>query len=71
MNDERFIAVHKEFTRDHKVISTLAYKSEEGAPLEEVQAWCDQVNAKGFNYRPYLIDEFLPLAPLMKPKERR
>ena len=52
-DDQRYVAIHKEFTRDHVVVSTFAFQSWEGDTLEECQQWCDKANANGCNYKPY------------------
>lgn len=54
-----WVAVHKEFTRDHTVLTTTV------SPFDterEAQAWCDDANKDyRFNYKPY------PVQPEVRP----
>uniref|UniRef100_A0A6H1ZNJ3 Uncharacterized protein n=1 Tax=viral metagenome TaxID=1070528 RepID=A0A6H1ZNJ3_9ZZZZ len=49
----KYVAVHKEFDKNHKVITTIFKKISGKESLEECQRWCDRANANGFNYFPY------------------
>ena len=54
-----YVAVHKELTRDHQVITTIGeFDGDES--LDHVVAWCKKANANGFNYKPYPKTVYLP-----------
>ena len=50
-----YVAVHKEFDRNHEVISTIVFPyGEQSEGYEKCLAWCKKANKNGFNYKPYL-----------------
>ena len=60
--EPKYVAAHKEFMREHEVVTTFAYKHEGGDSLKECKKFCDEVNAKGFNYRPYPAETYFDAA---------
>lgn len=50
-----YVAVHKEFDRDHKIITTVVSgNGGSGKSFDSCLSWCMDANKKGFNYKPYL-----------------
>ena len=56
--DNQYVMVHKEFTKDHKVITTIL-GLDKGETYRACLAQCEKVNKKGFVYKPYLKSDIM------------